>query len=304
MHGALFPLRAVDPARVGRLTVSVADHLPAGKAGDEVRKGCAALLMQLAVVHDEPLAAGRLGRQADDPVAHARELRHVLRHLRPLLILGDPARADAWRDGVRRRAVDVATRIVTRGAAQLADLHAAAVSEHPSSIPEPVAAPLHDLAAVLDAAGAQLYFAVKDAEAPVAAAPDDEDENPAPTPAHAARLYAEAGPIVDALADVGIAPLYQHLLEFLERVVSNDPAGVLLHVARVVHVGRASGYEYDSLAQRIVVRLVERYFTGFQDVVAREGQCRTALLDVLDIFVQAGWPEARQLSYRLDDVYR
>ena len=29
-----------------------------------------------------------------------------------------------------------------------------------------------------------------------------------------------------------------------------------------------------------------------------------ALLEVLDLFVEAGWPEARQLTHRLEEIYR
>jgi len=44
---------------------------------------------------------------------------------------------------------------------------------------------------------------------------------------------------------------------------------------------------------------------AFTDTVAgQETECLKALLEVLDLFVEAGWPEARQLTHRLEEIYR
>jgi site-specific DNA-methyltransferase (adenine-specific) len=36
---------------------------------------------------------------------------------------------------------------------------------------------------------------------------------------------------------------------------------------------------------------------------AEHGECRRDLVDLLDAFVRAGWPGARQLTYRLSNIF-
>jgi hypothetical protein len=52
------------------------------------------------------------------------------------------------------------------------------------------------------------------------------------------------------------------------------------------------------------VKLVERYLAEHRALFREDAACRQALLEMLDIFVKAGWPAARQLTYRLDEVFR
>jgi len=304
LRGGLAALQGVDPSRVAALTAAIADRLPADKASKELRDDCAALFTGLAVWHATPLAAERIARIARDPATHADEARHVLQQLRGMLVMGDPLVPDAQRDAARSRSLDIVTEIVTRAAARFAALHAEVEGAHPAPPPDAAIEQFRELASVLDGAGSQLYFVAKDAAKRNGEEPAGEDEEPAPTPAQLARLYTEAGSIIDALAEVGLGHLAHHLLELLEIFAPHDPAGVFLRVARVVRAARASSYQYDSLAQGLVVRLIERYLAEYQDVIEASVECRAALLDVLDIFVQAGWPEARRLSYRLDEVYR
>ena len=42
----------------------------------------------------------------------------------------------------------------------------------------------------------------------------------------------------------------------------------------------------------------------FQAMDDKESECFSALVEVLDLFVEAGWEQARELAYRLEDIYR
>jgi hypothetical protein len=53
-----------------------------------------------------------------------------------------------------------------------------------------------------------------------------------------------------------------------------------------------------------MVRLVERYLAEHRPLLREDDECRRILLEVLDIFVQAGWPQARRLTYRLEEIFR
>ncbi|HUI07774.1 MAG TPA: hypothetical protein VL486_12295 [Verrucomicrobiae bacterium] len=38
--------------------------------------------------------------------------------------------------------------------------------------------------------------------------------------------------------------------------------------------------------------------------LSQESECLVTLLQVLDLFIEAGWSEARQLTHRLEEIYR
>lgn len=57
-----------------------------------------------------------------------------------------------------------------------------------------------------------------------------------------------------------------------------------------------------------MVKLVQRVLADHRDIFqsadGQESECLGALLEVLDLFVEAGWPQARQLTHRLKEIYR
>lgn len=78
--------------------------------------------------------------------------------------------------------------------------------------------------------------------------------------------------------------------------------------------GRRQGFRATTFSGEIIVlahveiRSRQRVGPYGVDVVAFEQlvlpELRNALLDVLDMFVEAGWPQATRLTYRLDEVFR
>jgi hypothetical protein len=56
------------------------------------------------------------------------------------------------------------------------------------------------------------------------------------------------------------------------------------------------------------VKLIQTVLADYRDLFksgsGRDTKYLKALLDVLDLFVEAGWPEARQLTHRLEEIYR
>ncbi len=157
------------------------------------------------------------------------------------------------------------------------------------------------LARLIDHIGMQIYFASRareersrDGEIVEQHLRDEEKH----------RFYREAGPILDELADVGHPSLVHHLLQTLEAFIPLDPPGVFLRIGRVVRSGQQGGYQHESLGVDLVVRLVERYLAEYRVLFREDEECRRTLLEVLDIFVQVGWPSARRLTYGLDEIFR
>jgi hypothetical protein len=128
------------------------------------------------------------------------------------------------------------------------------------------------------------------------------DEEQPPTEAQRRRFYVEVEPLLNVIAEVSYPTITYHLIELLEECISFDPRGVFLHIVSVIRHGRSGGYEAESIAADKIVELVERYLAEYRSLVQQDKECRRALMDVLSIFV--GWPQARRLIYRLDEIYR
>jgi len=71
----------------------------------------------------------------------------------------------------------------------------------------------------------------------------------------------------------------------------------------VVKFSKRFNYNLDALALREMVKLVETLLTDYRDQV-QEGESLQNLLDLLDAFTTVGWPEALNLVWRLDEIYR
>jgi hypothetical protein len=52
------------------------------------------------------------------------------------------------------------------------------------------------------------------------------------------------------------------------------------------------------------VRIVKRCPAAYQFPLRERPECRQALIEILDTFVAAGWPEAFELTYQLEEIYR
>ena len=59
-----------------------------------------------------------------------------------------------------------------------------------------------------------------------------------------------------------------------------------------------------SMAASLFVSLVERYLAEYRTLLQRDEEMRRRLIEMLDVFVDAGWPKARQLTYGLHELFR
>ena len=73
--------------------------------------------------------------------------------------------------------------------------------------------------------------------------------------------------------------------------------------ARAVVASRAGGYHLDSMAVTETTKLVERVLADHRFVLS-DPEALDALLNLLDVFADTGWPDAIHLVWRLGDVFR
>ena len=92
-----------------------------------------------------------------------------------------------------------------------------------------------------------------------------------------------------------------YLLQLVERLVDVDPAGAFDLAANSLRGGRRSGYENESLGVDLLVRLIGMFLADHKSIF-EVPERRAALVDCLEVFLEAGWPAARRLLYRLPEL--
>jgi hypothetical protein len=299
LSGPLQRLAGAERDRVADLTRAIFGRVREGPGARHVREFCVGIFGGLYVWRDHAQCREVILEIATNPAVYPDEASHLLALLREPLTHGPAHPADPAQDAIRRRALDLLGRILraAHGGLREVEQRHSGGSEWPEQDQEIA----KSLARLVDHVGREVYFA--------SGAYDRKEKGQAEedqplTRERAERFYREAGPILDELDDVGLPSVTHYLLETLEFFVPLDPRGVFLRIGRVVRAGKRGGYQYESLARDLVVKLVERYLAEQRTLLREDAESRQTLIEILDVFVQAGWPSARRLTYRLEEIFR
>ncbi len=292
VEGPLRSLIGVDPARVAKVAIGIRRSVAGVPEGGEVSKSCLGILRDLFVSGMDDAVSTVIEGIADDPVHHLDEVDYLVRGLHGVLVTGAIAPPDSKRDAVRRRSWRFLLGVteVVAAAFRLGVDQQEATDVGDERLTEEE---LRSLARVLDAVGWNIYRAS-------GALKRDE----APSTEVLRRLYIESGEVIAALADVGLPQLSHRLMEALEVFVTIDPRGVFGQVARVVLGGREGAYEYDPMAEEVLIRIVRRYLADHREIFQSDEEAQEHLIGVLDTFLAAGSEDARRLIYQLDQIFR
>jgi hypothetical protein len=118
------------------------------------------------------------------------------------------------------------------------------------------------------------------------------------------RLVEEAAPIVALLENASVPSATHHLIQMYEHIFTSMPQQALLAVRDLLTApGAPAAYVSDSLALDLCVRLVERILADHQQLL-RTPECLTAVRQICDVFVAAGWPRAHQLVFGIERAFR
>lgn len=142
--------------------------------------------------------------------------------------------------------------------------------------------------------------------------PNFRERKERPLDDHERRKYFQAAlPILENVLGFGkqpetgmlLAPTAHHFMEILNGMLRYEPRLVLRLAAEVVACSKRFNFNLDSLALGEVVKLVESILADYREEIQDDASINN-LLGLLDAFVEAGWPEALQLVWRLDEIYR
>ena len=301
LTGPLGRLARAHPEQVASLVKEIYDRIQGGAGADKVREFCINIFTELYIWRNQSMCRDIVLGLVAEPVASPDNTRHALRHLRRPLTHGPVAPPDPQQDAIRQRAIDLITRFLHAAKDNLHHIETAYAKVPFNDWPETEQKNAQSLTRLIDYIGSEIYFAsgAYGAKGHSRTA----DQRPF-TPEEKVRFYHEAKHILDELADVGLPSLAHHLLETLEAFIPSDPEGVFLRIGRVIQGGKKWDYQYEPLAADLMVRLVEQYLAEYRAILRENEECRRTLREVLDIFVQVGWPSAQRLTYRLEEIFR
>jgi hypothetical protein len=224
------------------------------------------------------------------------------------LTAGDGVKPDTYTDEIRARTWNFLLRLLTEAQAKLqlhrdtwGQLHkdGKADSEAAKQIQEKIKNTIH----LIDGIAMQLFFAC--------GAFDEKNnkEKAALTQTQLLRFWHESFPLFTTLATEPHPHTAHQIVQTLQHLLQCAPRDVFLLAAKTIcNSAKQARFQYESLAVGDVVKLIQRVLADHRDIfqndVGQESECLVALLEVLDLFVEAGWLEARQLTHRLEEIYR
>ncbi|KPF62768.1 hypothetical protein IP69_20145 [Bosea sp. AAP35] len=288
--GVLSRVLHADPVRMELLALALLDRFPENpKRQARLREALAGEFTVLWIRYGCEASYGITQRWIGDVVYHHPELIHVLATMRGAFVAGLTAEPKVYDHELRQRALNLALQIVEAASEGLR-----AHFELGGSTPEQLEA-ARNHAQLLDAACRELYFATGAGH----------DSSQSSRPIDDVRLgvfFAEAAPILHRIGDWATPHTIYYLLQLLEFLLPVDPRrsfDLMEHALR--SGGRHSGYQFESLGADLLVRLVGVFLADHKELFEDE-QRRVALIDCLEIFMDAGWPAARRLLYRLPEL--
>lgn len=110
--------------------------------------------------------------------------------------------------------------------------------------------------------------------------------------------------MLSRLGDIAIHHTVHELVQMLDFPLPGDSAlSFDLFTHALSMSGKRHSFQDEQLGVDMLVRIVSRYLAEY-DYIFRETARGDRLIACLDIFIEAGWPNAWRLLYRLPDSLR
>lgn len=267
----------------------------------EVTKELQRLLVQMIGIlwlrHEQSVAGERINVWLDDPIGYSDELMTLIAFLQGDIVLGNPEDTIEKNERIRARSIWIYHSTATAAERVFSDLSIKKTDLSEQERHE-ITAALH----LLDTIASQIYHGsgalkLKDK--------GRESIEILQLEAVHQRFLKELGPTLEVLGKVGHPAVTHHLLQTLECFMPVNPKAVFNSVALILlGGGAAGGYQYESLGAGLFVKLVQRYLADYRSMLLEDETSRKKLIEMINLFVKAGWPEARRLIYDLPSMLR
>ena len=254
-----------------------------------LRKAVADILTVLWITHERHAARSVVEEWIADSVRFHDELAIVLSTMRGAFVAGLTGQKKQADEALRHRALELAEGIVEAASHGLA-IHYSGETPNLGGVPD-----ARKSAELLDTACRELYFSTG------ASNSSGESSRPTSRP-ELAVFFVEAAPILKRIGDCGTPRTVYYLLQLIEFLLPLDPERAFDLAAHALRSGGArTGFQFESMGIDLVVRLVGIFLADHKEIFESE-QRRTELIECLEIFMDAGWPAAQRLLYRLPEL--
>jgi hypothetical protein len=271
--------------RIALLVRRIFDRIPDdGKGASEVRRRCINVFAGLAIWQEEPTCIAMVEMFLSAPTAYEKEIPQLIADMGSWLNAGDSSIAERSFTWFKRFLT-----VLNDSSREILEAQPKRFDEWPAEQRDHYAGLLKGIGEI----ATRLFFASGAHHAPNAVV-----KPPDPI------FYGRALPLLTSLSSIGLPSIAHRLLEMLNHLMPLDPVRILTLVGEVVKAGASFGYQYEPLAEDLIVRIIERYLAEFRPALKEAPQSPIVLIGILDVFVKVGWPRAHKLTYRLSDIYR
>ncbi|ECT6332142.1 ATP-binding protein [Salmonella enterica subsp. enterica serovar Cerro] len=277
----------VDPSR----TFSLIQKL-LGRFNDDperqkrIRKIVSSDLTILWGVHETRDAYDILQSWANVPTIYSDELNQVLFTLREGFVLGLTGQAAPEDIKIRQRALDIAYNIIDAAGIKLEECY------RQTNLTDADKENVKRCAEVIDRACSQLRFACEGKH--------NSDEPPLKHKG-LKQFLNETERHLKRIGDCGTPHTIYYLLELLETLVPVSPEKCFDLLANALYHSRKLGFQNEKLGMDQLVKMMGIFLADYK-IIFDDQNRRTRLINSLDIFMEAGWPAARRLLYRLPEL--
>lgn len=279
-----------NPDRVEKLTHDIYLRVQKEENTQDIRKACTDIFLNLFLWKKHIYSRGVILEIVEDPLEKSIEITHLIFQIRNFLTIGSFQGGNSIHEYVRIQSWEIINQITCNSLIIKEDLKD--VFEQNGELTSVEQEKLNILTTIGDSICMNIYFA------------SGADEKSRISIMVKKRFLQESIVLLELLADFCHPKIIHYILKTLEFLVPLDPPLIFECISKVVRVAQSGGYQFESLGVRLVVKLVERYLAEFPSTFSEDDKNRQNLLSILEIFVQAGWPDARKLTYRLDELFR
>ncbi|MGP9812927.1 ATP-binding protein [Rhodopseudomonas sp. NSM] len=270
------------------LALAERDEKRQAESGRELSEQIGGLMGLLWLLYAADRSQQTLKRWLTDPVRYDEQIRHAASMLRGAVILGYETGKEKDNQ-IRHRAHEMAWWIVDATASRFQKYIDTATEEDREAATA--------IGRILNHVCNQFYFS----SGAFRTHNSDEDRGIAKAE-DKLRFLTEVKHILERIAAVAMPETLHHLVELYEFLIPADPAAVFDLVANaLLGAGKMFGYQFESLGADRVVAVVARFLADHKEIF-EDDQRRGRLIECLDVFIEAGWPSARRLLYRLPEL--
>lgn len=111
-------------------------------------------------------------------------------------------------------------------------------------------------------------------------------------------------PLLRSLATLPFSRTAYHVIKTLRGAIQSAPQETLLIAAEALNNGAKGGLAYDGMAEDDIRGFLVEYVANHRGLLEAQGDSLKSVMDIIDMFVDAGWPQWIDIVFDLDRIYR